>query len=173
MVQWPPAYENEPFRFCCLQTAVGPRVAWQSVSAEQLSPTRLGGAMQAPLSQTGVGAVQALQVSPLEPQMLLFCREEPRGWQVPFASRQPSQPAVPPAVPPPAPPAAPPPVPLVPHVKVVESQAEFVAEQSWQALPEVPHVVLFELFGFATHLPSLPQQPSQLAGLHGAGPHEH
>lgn len=167
MVQVPPEYVTLPARLACLQVAVGPRVPWQSLLVVQLSPTFFGGVMHTPLSQTLVGAAQALQVSPLEPQMLLFWRVEPRGWQVPLPILQPSHTVEPPPAPPPAPPAEPPPVPPVVQANVAESHVLLVAAQSAQVLPEVPHVVLLTLLGLATHLPSLPQQPSHEAALHG------
>jgi hypothetical protein len=166
MVHMPAAYVTFPARLVRLQVAPGP-TAMQSPLSMQESPTFFGGAMQAPFSQTGVAVLlQERQGSPFEPQMLLFCREVFRVWQVPFGSRHPSQAGVPPPAPPPMPPPMPPPAPEVAQANVVASQVVFDEAQLTQALPDVPQVELSELSGRFTHM--VPEQhPSQVAGLHG------
>jgi hypothetical protein len=96
--------------------------------------------------------------------VLLFCE----GTQVPLGSLQPSQ-----VVPPPPPVPVPPPVPPAVQVEVAGLQVDAVAEQSMQALPDAPQVVLLLFEGFLTQVFfTESQQPSQFWGPHLAGLHE-
>lgn len=99
---------------------------------------------------------QATHPAPPLPQLITLVLA--RGTQLPLCgSRQPVHAAPPP---PPVPPPAPPPKPLL-QVKVLGLHVAELAAQSLQALPALPQVVLFALFGGTTQAPEESQQPGQ------------